>query len=264
MADTGNGALFDLTGRVAVVTGGAHGLGRMIAEGLLRAGAGVVVTSRKPDACARAEAEMAALGDCRAIPADFSDPAAVPDFVAAVGEQHDRLDILVNNAGKTWGAPFESFPDKAWPGVMAVNVQLPFKLVQLLLPMLERAAEADNPARVINIGSVAGLVVEPLQAYSYAASKAALHHLGRQLASELAPRNITVNTIVPGYFPTTMTAHLQGEDGAPAGMLADHIPMRRFGRPGDIAGAVQFLASPAGAYVTGTELVVDGGLSGCR
>lgn len=257
-------ALFNLSGKVAVVTGGAHGLGRMIAEGLLRAGADVVVTSRKSDACDRAEAEMSALGTVRAIPADFSDPTAAADFVVAFGQFHDRLDILVNNAGKTWGAPLESFPDKAWASIMAVNVHLPFKLTQLLLPMLERGATAQAPSRIINIGSIAGLVVEPLQAYSYSASKAAIHQLSRQLASELAPRNITVNTIVPGYFPTTMTAHLQGGEGEPSGMLAGHIPLRRFGRATDIAGATIFLSSCAGAYVTGSELVVDGGLSGCR
>lgn len=256
--------MFDLTGRTALVTGGANGLGRMIAEGLLRAGATVVVTSRKAESCRQAEAEMAALGDCTAIEADFSDPAGVGDFVAAFGARHDRLDVLVNNAGKTWGAPLESFPDKAWPSVMTVNVQVPFKLIQLLLPLLERSARPGDPSRIINVGSVAGLAVEPLQAYSYSASKAAIHQLSRQLASELAPRNITVNALIPGYFPTSMTAHLQGDDGMPAGMLAGQIPLGRFGNAADITGAVQFLASRAGGYVTGSQLVIDGGLSGCR
>lgn len=264
MTSSDDRALFDLTGKIAIVTGGAAGLGRMISEGLLRAGANVIVTSRKAESCRRAEAEMAALGDCTAIPADFSDSAGVDDFLAAFGARHDRLDVLVNNAGKTWGAPLERFPDKAWAGVMTVNVQVPFKLTQLLLPLLERAARPGDPSRVINVGSVAGLVVEPLQAYSYSASKAAIHQLSSQLASELAPRNITVNALIPGYFPTAMTAHLQDEDGAPAGMLAGQIPLGRFGMAADIAGAVQFLASRAGAYVTGSKLVIDGGLSGCR
>lgn len=256
--------LFDLTGKLAVVTGGANGLGRMIAEGLLHAGASVVITSRKADACRQAEAEMAVLGACQAIQADFSEPAGADDFATRFGARHDGLHLLVNNAGKTWGAPLEDFPDKAWPSVMAINVQVPFKLIQCLLPMLERAARPGDPARIVNVGSVAGLVVEPLRAYSYSASKAALHQLGSQLAGELAPRNITVNTLVPGYFPTTMTGHLKDSDGAPAGMLAGRIPLGRFGDAADIAGAVQFLASRAGAYVTGSQLVVDGGLSGCR
>ncbi len=265
MTENANGSgLFGLSGKTALVTGGANGLGRMIAEALLQAGAQVIVTSRKQDACARAEEEMSDLGACRAIPADFSDPAAAEAFSATFQEGHDQLDILINNAGKTWGASLESFPDKAWPGVMAMNVQIPFKLIQLLLPLLEKAGTEGAPSRIINIGSVAGKIIEPLHAYSYSASKAAIHQLSRQLASELAPRNITVNTIIPGYFPTNMTAHLQDKDGAPAGMLADHIPMRRFGKPDDIGGVAVFLASRAGAYVTGSEIVVDGGLSGCR
>lgn len=265
MTENANGSsLFDLTGKTALVTGGANGLGRMIAEALLQAGARVVVTSRKADACERAEAEMSKYGACNAISADFSDPAAAEAFVDSFRSRHDPLDILINNAGKTWGAPLESFPDKAWPGVMTMNVQLPFKLTQLLLPLLETSATDNDPSRVINIGSVAGKIIEPLHAYSYSASKAAIHQLSRQLASELALRNITVNTIIPGYFPTSMTAHLQDSDGAPTGMLADHIPMRRFGRPDDIGGVAVFLASRASAYLTGSEIVVDGGISGCR
>jgi NAD(P)-dependent dehydrogenase (short-subunit alcohol dehydrogenase family) len=256
--------LFNLAGKTALVTGGVNGLGRMIAEGLLRAGADVVVSSRKADACARAQEEMSAIGRCTAIAADFSSLDAVPDFAARLGETHEALDILVNNSGKTWSAPIETFPDKAWASILTINLQVPYKLVQALLPSLERRASADDPSRVINIGSIAGLIVEPLQAYSYSSSKAAVHHLTRQLAADLAPRNINVNTLVPGYFPTTMTAHLQDDQKAPKGMLEGHIPLRRFGRASDIAGAAIFLASRAGAYVSGSELVVDGGLSGCR
>ncbi len=265
MADSSDlSDLFGLGSRTALVTGGANGLGRMIAEGLLRAGARVVITSRDPETCRRAEDEMSALGECSAIPADFADPAFTPGFAERFADTHDRLDILVHNAGKTWGAPLETFPDKAWASVLAVNLQLPFRLSVLLLPLLEKSATPDDPSRIINIGSVAGRVVEPLQAYSYSASKAAVGQLSRQLASELAMRNITVNTIVPGYFPTSMTTHLQNSEGEPAGILAGHIPLGRFGRPHDIAGAILFLASRAGAYVTGSEVVVDGGLSGCR
>jgi NAD(P)-dependent dehydrogenase (short-subunit alcohol dehydrogenase family) len=256
--------LFSLSGRTAVITGGASGLGRMIAEGFLRAGARVVITSRKADACSAAQDELSELGDCRAIPLDLSGESAARDFAAKVADLFDSLDILVNNAGRTWSAPIDTFPEKAWLNVLTVNLVAPFKLTQSLLPMLERGASAADPSRIINIGSIAGRVVEPIQAYSYSSSKAAAHHLTRQLAAELATRHITVNTLAPGYFRTTMTSHLQNQEGEPAGILDGHIPVRRFGRPADIAGAAIFLSSRAGAYVTGTELVIDGGVSGCR
>ena len=185
-------------------------------------------------------------------------------LVARYRDVADGCHILVNNAGRTWGAPLETFPDSAWPGVMAVNVQAPFKLVQALLPELTRSGTADDPARVINIGSAAGATVQPIQAYSYGASKAALHHLGRLLAADLAGRHVTVNTIIPGFFPTSMTAHLRDEAGGVDPGLLEKIPMRRLGRAEDIVGAVVFLASRAGAYVTGAEIPVDGGLIGCR
>lgn len=257
-------SMFDLTGKKALVTGGAQGLGRMIAEGLLRAGASVAITSRKPDICEAAAEELRKIGPCLGLPADLSTPEAAVDLVARYRQAVTGLDILVNNAGKTWGAPIETFPDKAWPSVMAVNVQIPFKLVQEFLPELTASGAQGDPARVINIGSVAGKRIEPLQAYSYAASKGAIHLLTRQMAADLADRNIAVNVILPGFFPTSMTAHLRDGEGAPAGVLQDHIPLRRMGRPDDIAGAVVFLSSRAGAYVTGAELPVDGGVVGCR
>ncbi len=257
-------ALYDLSGKHALVTGGAHGLGRMIAEALLRAGASVTLTSRKPEPAAEAAAQLSAHGKCDGMAGDFSDLESVASLARQFRETQARLDILVNNAGRTWSAPIETFPDKAWHNVLAVNLQAPFKLIQALLPLLSEAGSSDDPARIVNIGSIAGRVVEPLQAYSYSASKAAIHQLSRQLAADLAGRNITVNAIVPGYFPTSMTAHLQSDEGLLTGMLADHIPLGRLGRADDIAGAIIFLVSRAGAYVTGTELVVDGGVSGCR
>lgn len=250
--------LFSLAGKTALVTGGAQGLGRMIAQGLIDAGARVYITSRKADICKAAADEMGAI----ALPGDAGSPEGIADLAVrfrAVGET--ALHILVNNAGRTWGAPFESFPDKAWPGVMAVNVQAPFRILQELIAELEAAGTADDPARVINIGSIAGNVVTDLDAYSYTASKAAIHHLSRQLANDLVGRHINVNVLAPGYFPTSMTAHLRDD---PDAGLEKKIPMRRLGRPEDISGAIVFLSSRAGSYVTGIELPVDGGILGCR
>lgn len=254
--------LFSLTGKKALVTGGAQGLGRMIAEGLLRAGATVAITSRKADICEEAAKEMAALGSCIPLPADLSTPEAAVDLVARYREAVGECHILINNAGKTWGGPIDSFPDKAWPGVMAVNVQTPFTMIRELLPELGAAGTPGDPARVINIGSVAGMKTERLHAYSYAASKAAVHMMTRDLAGDLAERNITVNAVIPGFFPTRMTAHMRDEDTVDPTLLA-HIPLKRLGNPDDIAGIVVFLCSRAGAYVTGAQIPVDGGVVGC-
>lgn len=252
--------LFALTGKVALVTGGAQGLGRMIAQGLIAAGAQVFITSRKADICNATAAELGPV--CHALPGDAGSPEGIDALVGDLrGHGTTHLDILVNNAGRTWGAPLEQFPDKGWPGVMATNVQAPFRLIQTLLPELQAGGSADDPARVINIGSIAGGVVNDLNAYSYVASKAALHQLTRQLAAELVDRHINVNVVAPGYFPTAMTAHLRDD---PDAGLTGKVPMQRLGRADDIAGAIVFLCSRAGAYVTGVELPVDGGIIGCR
>jgi NAD(P)-dependent dehydrogenase (short-subunit alcohol dehydrogenase family) len=256
-------SLFDVHGKVALVTGGAQGLGRMIAAGLVSAGARVYITSRKPDVGEQTARELSVEGECVALTANLSTAEAAVILAREIKAREQRLDILVNNAGKTWGAPLESFPDKAWADVMAVNVQGPFTLIRELLPLLKFAGSADNPARVINIGSIAGSVVEPLQAYSYVASKAALHHLSRVLAADLAPFHVTVNAVVPGFFPTQMTAHLR-EDEETHQSLLGRVPLRRLGRADDIVGACIFLASRAGSYMTGAELRLDGGLGGCR
>jgi NAD(P)-dependent dehydrogenase (short-subunit alcohol dehydrogenase family) len=254
--------LFSLHGKRALVTGGAQGLGRMIAEGLLRAGASVAITSRKADVCETAAAQMSRLGSCLPLAADLSTPEAAVELAAGYRSALGRCDILVNNAGKTWGGPIDTFPDQAWPSVMAVNVQTPFTLVRELLPELVAAGTADDPSRVINIGSVAGMKAERLNAYSYAASKAAVHMMTRDLACDLADRNITVNAVIPGFFPTKMTAHMRDEDAVDPKLLS-HIPLRRLGRADDIAGIVVFLCSRAGAYVTGAQIPVDGGVVGC-
>lgn len=255
--------LFDIGGKIALITGGAKGLGRMIAAGLVDAGCKVYISSRDQPACEQAALEMSATGTCLALTADLGTPDSAVSLANQFKSKESRLDILVNNAGRTWGAPLESFPDKAWPGVMAVNVQAPFTLLRELLPLLKQASSPDSPGRVINIGSLAGEVVEPLSAYSYVASKAAIHHLSRALAADLAQHNITVNVVVPGYFPTSMTAHIRQEDEGARQLLA-RVPLARFGRPGDIVGACIFLASPSGSYITGSEIYLDGGMAGCR
>jgi NAD(P)-dependent dehydrogenase (short-subunit alcohol dehydrogenase family) len=264
-------SLFEVRGKVALVTGGAQGMGRMIAAGLVAAGARVYITSRKSDIGAQTARELSAavddngegIGECIALTANLATAEAAVTLAREIVARERRLDILVNNAGKTWGAPLESFPDKAWPDVMTVNVQGPFTLIRELLPILKASGSAEDPARVINIGSLAGNVVEPLQAYSYAASKAAIHHLSKVLAADLAQFHITVNVIVPGFFPTQMTAHLREDEETHRNLIA-RVPLRRLGRAEDVAGACLFLASRAGSYVTGTELCLDGGLSGCR
>lgn len=255
--------LFDIAGKVALITGGVNGLGRMIAEGMLRAGAKVYVTTRKADAAQIAQQELSQLGDCVALAADLTTAEAAAALASEIMARESQLHVLVNNAGKTWGAPLESFPDKAWGPVLAVNVQGPFTLVRELLPLLQAGGSAEDPARVINIGSLAGTVVERIGAFSYAASKAAVHHLSRVLAAELADRHITVNVVVPGYFPTQMTAHIRKDD-AELDKLVGRIPLARLGHADDIAGLCIFLCSRAGRYITGSQLYVDGGMSGCR
>ena len=255
--------LFDLTGKTALVTGGAQGLGRMIAEGLLGAGASVAITSRKADICEAAAAEMSSLGTYIPLPCDLSSPEAAVELAQRVREAFDgKLNVIVNNAGKTWGGPIDSYPDKAWPGVMIVNVQAPFTLIRELLPELEAAGSSEDPSRILNIGSIAGKTTAKLSAYSYSASKAAIHMLSRDLAGDLVGRNINVNAVLPGFFPTKMTAHMRDEEAVDPALLGK-IPMARMGRADEIAGTIVYLSSRAGAYVTGAEIPVDGGIIGC-
>lgn len=250
--------LFDLTGRTAVVTGGTRGIGLMIARGLLEAGARVYISSRKADGCADAERELSEYGKVKAIQADLSTEAECLRLAAEVAGQESALHILVNNAGATWGAPLEEFPAAAWDKVLDLNLKSPFFLTRAFLPLLEAGGTQDNPARVINIGSIDGLRVPSLPTYAYSASKAGLHHLTRVLARELGPRHVTVNAVAPGPFESKMMAATLRSFGD---AIAESAPLRRIGRPDDMAGVAVFLSSRAGAYVTGAVIPVDGGIS---
>src|SRR6266581_6346081 len=251
--------LFDLTGKTAVVTGGTRGIGLMISRGLLQAGARMVyVSSRKAEGCAEAEQELSAFGQVAAIQADLSTEAECLRLAREVGDRQQALHILVNNAGATWGADLAEFPASAWDKVLDLNLKSPFFLTRAFLPLLEAAGTHDDPARVINIGSIDGLHVPTLPTYSYSASKAGLHHLTRVLARELGPRQITVNAVAPGPFESKMMAATLRAAGDE---IAARAPLRRIGRPDDMAGVVVYLASRAGAYVTGAVIPVDGGLA---
>ncbi|SFJ16756.1 glucose 1-dehydrogenase [Amycolatopsis sacchari] len=252
--------LFSVTGRTVLVTGGSRGIGEMIARGLVEAGARVLVCARKPGAAEAVAEELSKTGECHALQADLTSTSDIARIVETVGERFGgRLDVLVNNAGATWGAPLEEFPVKGWEKVLSTNVSGLFELTTALLPALR--ASGERPARVINIGSIDGLRVPVFENYSYSASKAAVHMLTRHLAKRLAGEAITVNAIAPGLFPSQMTRWLL-DDPEGRAQVESGIPLGRMGQQEDIAGTVIFLASRAGAYLTGAVIPVDGGVSG--
>ncbi len=249
--------LFDLTGKVAVVTGGTRGIGLMMARGLLQAGASVYISSRKPEAGRAAVTELSAYGTVLSVPADLSREEECTRLAVEVGRSEEQVHILVNNAGATWGAPLAEFPASAWDKVLNLNLKAPFFLIRAFLPLLEAAGTADDPARVINVGSIDGLRVPGLPTYSYAASKAGLHQLTRVLARELGPRHITVNAVAPGPFESKMMAATLASAGE---QIAASSPLGRIGRPDDMAGVAVFLSGRGAAYVTGAIIPVDGGI----
>lgn len=252
--------LFSLEGRIALVTGGSRGIGEMIAEGFLRAGAKVYITARKAGPCEATAARLSAHGECIPLPGDVAGAAGAAALAKRYGQLEGRLDILVNNAGTVWGGAFGEFPEAGWDKVLDLNLKTPFFLTQSLLSQLKAAARPGRPAKVINITSIDGLSVNMQDTYSYAASKSGLIHLTKRMALTLAADNIVVSSIAPGAFASEMNK-LARDEGE---RLAREIPAGRVGEKNDMAGAAVFLASSAGDYVVGSTLIVDGGVSWTR
>ena len=261
-------SLFSVKGKVALVTGGSRGIGEMIAAGLLAGGAKVYISSRKADVCDATAKRLAETygGECISFPADLSQMSGIQSLAARLSEAETKLDILVNNAGAAWGAPIDEFPEVGWDKVMDTNVKGVFFLTQKLLPLLRKAGSEGAPARVINIGSIDGLKSAAFDTFSYGASKAAVHHLTRFLASHLTKERILCNAIAPGPYPTWMLSTGVGFGGDTENADWDRVgrgnPSGRVGTPEDIAGLVIFLTSRAGEYIVGQTIASDGGAVG--
>lgn len=249
--------LFSLEGRVAVVTGGSRGIGKMIAQGFVEQGAKVYITARKADACNETAAELSKIGACVSLPYDISTVDGCREFAADITKQDAAIDILVNNAGAAWGEPFESFPEAGWDKTMDLNVKSLFYLTQAMHGALKKAASADKPSKVINIASIDGIKINPWETYAYQASKAAVIHLTRRLAARLIEDNICVSGIAPGAFASNMNKATRDDPD----QVATMIPAKRTGCDTDMAGTAVFLASRAGDYVVGDTLAVDGGVA---
>jgi NAD(P)-dependent dehydrogenase (short-subunit alcohol dehydrogenase family) len=250
--------LFSLTGRTALVTGGSRGIGKMIATGFIEYGAKVYISARKADECNATAAELSAAGGtCISLPQDISTVAGCRALADEIKGREPHLDILVNNAGAAWAEPFDEFPEQGWDKVMNLNVKSPFFLLQALHGALKAAASDDQPAKVINIASIDGIRLNPLETYSYHASKSALIYLTRRLAAKLVQERIVVNVIAPGPFASQMNRAARDH----ADVVAARTPMGRIGRDEDMAGAAIYLASRAGDYVVGETIAVDGGIA---
>jgi NAD(P)-dependent dehydrogenase (short-subunit alcohol dehydrogenase family) len=253
--------LFSLAGRVALITGGSRGIGKMIAAGFVESGARVYISSRKADVCDATAAELSKNGGtCISLPIDASTVDGAQELAKALMAREKKMDILVNNAGAAWLADIDAFPEKGWDKVVDLNLKTPFFLTQALLPALRAAASPTRPAKVINIASIDGISVNPQETYSYAASKAGLIQLTRRMAMRLAPEHIIVSAIAPGAFKSDMNtvARDHGDE------VAKRVPSGRVGTEEDMAGAAIYLASRAGDYVVGSTLVVDGGVTHAR
>jgi NAD(P)-dependent dehydrogenase (short-subunit alcohol dehydrogenase family) len=251
--------LFSLEGRIALITGGSRGIGKMIAAGFLRQGARVYISARKAAACDATAAELSAIGPCVSLPADVSTREGIAALVAAYAQRESRLDILVNNAGAAWGAPFDEFPENGWDKVVDLNLKTPFFLTQALHGLL-KADAAERASKVINIASIDGQSVNPQETYSYAASKAGLVHLTKRMALRLIEDNIVVSGIAPGAFASDMNRAARDH----ATEVAARIPAGRIGTDDDMAGVAIYLASRAGDYVVGHTVTVDGGVNLAR
>jgi NAD(P)-dependent dehydrogenase (short-subunit alcohol dehydrogenase family) len=247
--------LFDVNGKVAVVTGGSRGIGAMIARGFVENGVKTYITARKEKELRETAAHLSTLGECIAIPSDLSSLEGVTAFAEAVKAEEGELHILVNNAGATWGADIDEFPESGWDKTMDLNVKSMFFLTQQLLPALRAAGSAADPSRVINIGSINGITHPHMNNYAYSASKAAVHQLTRHLGADLAPQGINVNAIAPGFFPSKMTAHLLEHEEA----VGKTFPCGRLGDAQDAAGTAIYLSSRASAWLTGQVIALDGG-----
>ena len=248
--------LFNLNGKIALVTGGSRGIGAMIAEGFVRNGVKTYISSRKSNPCDKKAKELSKYGECISIPADLTDMNEMDKLVTKIKDKETKLNILVNNAGAAWGASFDDFPEIGWDKVMDTNVKSVFFLTQKLVDILETSASTSDPSRIINIGSIDGLGIPRAETYSYPASKAAVHQLTKVLANRLANRNINVNAIAPGPFESNMMAHTLEEYGE---QIKSSVPRGRIGVPEDMAGASIFLSSRASSYITGSIIPVDGG-----
>lgn len=247
--------LFSLEGRVALVTGGSRGIGKMIARGFVEQGAKVYISSRKPDPCDATAEELGS--NCISLPQDISTVEGVQRLAALIAEREPKLDILVNNAGAAWAADFDEFPESGWDKVMNLNLKSPFFLTQALHGALKAAASDDQPAKVINIASIDGIALNPLETYSYHASKSALIYLTRRMAAKLIKDRIVVTAIAPGPFASEMNRAARDHSDE----VARRVPLGRIGRDDDMAATAIFLASRAGDYVVGATIPVDGGVA---
>jgi NAD(P)-dependent dehydrogenase (short-subunit alcohol dehydrogenase family) len=258
--------LFSVAGKAVLVTGGSRGIGEMIAAGFLANGATVYISSRKAEVCEATAQRLAAEyhGTCVPLPADLSTLAGIDSLVERLRERESRLDVLVNNAGASWGASIDEFPENGWDKVMDTNVKGVFFLTQRLLPLLEAAATSEDPARVVNIGSIDGIRPPVFDTWSYGPSKAALHAMTRQMGNVLVKRNVIVNAIAPGPFPTWMLSTGVGTggdvDGTDWNAIGQGVPRGRVGTAEDIAGLTIFLSSRAGAFTVGEVITCDGGI----
>lgn len=250
--------LFDVSGKIAVVSGGSSGIGFMMAQGLLENGAKVYITARKIGQLSEAQKALSEFGNCVAIPSDLSTIEGIESFVAELSQQENRLDILINNAGAVWSAPVESFPESGWDKVMDINIKGLFFMTQKCLPLLKAAGTTESRARVINIASINGLRNSGMPTYSYTASKSAVVSLTTHLATDLISDNILVNAIAPGYFPSKMTKEIV-ENEALTKYALTKIPAGRMGSAEDIAGTALYLSSRASGFTCGQTIAVDGG-----